>query len=550
MNDKMERRLFSLRGCKLIVVKALSLLLVVLSFACDKDSGDVVKKGNVAFLENSLPSSELSAQGGILRLQVEWEYTEWQITIGDVIEGEEFITSITPDEGGEMSEGKTNSPITVRYKSNPGMSVNKQEILLSSLDGSIKKAVVLAQASTKGPLVELFLDPATTYQTMAGFGGCNSVFRGSANYPNATDMQKAFGTGADELGLSILRISIPAESSKWGPVATVAQEAYNLGAKVFATPWDAPADLRDPDNTEERMLLPSKYGEYVEHLNSFDTYMSTNGVNLHAISVQNEPDIGEWTQWTPDEVFNFMKDHADNINHSKVITPESFNFNRVYYNDILANAYTRNNFEIVGGHIYGNGLGTIPAAEQYGKEIWMTEYLMNEYTGVFEDSDIPWQELTADEIWGQSLEMLYSVHDAMTYNWNAYVWWYLKRYYSFIGDGIEGSTEGKILKRGYAFSHYSKYVRPGYVRIKADVDASKGLKMTAYKGDGKTVLVIINSSNSLYSLKLDNVGSAQTANAFETSLKKNRESNDVLIHDGQLDTNIGAKSILTVIIND
>lgn len=58
--------------------------------------------------------------------------------------------------------------------------------------------------------------------------------------------------------------------------------------------------------------------------------------------------------------------------------------------------------------------------------------------------------------------MLETIHESMESNWNAYIWWYLKRYYSFIGEGVQGAPEGEILKRGYAFSHFSKFIRPGY----------------------------------------------------------------------------------------
>ena len=61
--------------------------------------------------------------------------------------------------------------------------------------------------------------------------------------------------------------------------------------------------MLDPDHDEKR-ILPSMHDAYVDHLNAFDTNMKNQSVNLHAISIQNEPDIGEWTQWTACEVAN------------------------------------------------------------------------------------------------------------------------------------------------------------------------------------------------------------------------------------------------------
>jgi len=55
----------------------------------------------------------------------------------------------------------------------------------------------------------------------------------------------------------------------------------------------------------------------------------------------------------------------------------------------------------------------------------------------------------------------------MSFNWNAYVWWYIRRYYSYLGDGEKGTTRGQILKRGFAMSQFSKFIRPGYIRVNA-----------------------------------------------------------------------------------
>ena len=400
---------------------------------------------------------------------------------------------------------------------------------------------------TPQELDSITVDLSTTYQTIAGFGGCNGVFRGSSNFPNAADMQKAFGTGDNELGLTIFRVSVPPSSNQWAAIAAVALLAQNHGAKVMASPWDAPPALLDPDVTYEDKIDPSNYGAYVEHLNEYNSFMIDNGVNLYAISVQNEPDIGEWTQWSTQEVFTFTRDYAHGINNN-VITAESYNFNRAYYNYILNDSTASANIEIVGGHIYGGGLGDIPAAREQGKEIWMTEYLLNEYTDTIPENS--WTSLSESQIWGQSLEMLNTVHESMVSNWNAYIWWYLKRYYCFIGDGLEGSNDGEILKRGYAFSHFSRFVRPGYVRVEVQNPKLTNLKVTAYEGDGKVVIQILNpTASSIAQFKIGlKEYDVTSAEAYITSEYRNRESIPIEIEGGQAVTRASSKSITTVLL--
>ena len=54
--------------------------------------------------------------------------------------------------------------------------------------------------------VSFVLDPNVTYQTIAGFGGANGVFR-PQSFPDADEAKVAFGISNDEeLGLSIFRI--------------------------------------------------------------------------------------------------------------------------------------------------------------------------------------------------------------------------------------------------------------------------------------------------------------------------------------------------------
>lgn len=63
--------------------------------------------------------------------------------------------------------------------------------------------------------------------------------------------------------------------------------------------------------TDAKRLRYDMYGAYAQHLNDFVTFMRSNGVNLHAISVQNEPDYAhDWTWWTPAEMTRFLRENA------------------------------------------------------------------------------------------------------------------------------------------------------------------------------------------------------------------------------------------------
>ncbi len=333
----------------------------------------------------------------------------------------------------------------------------------------------------------LNIDPNVTYQTIAGFGGANQMW--GTQFPNATDMKKAFGTDEDQLGLSIFRIRIPSNRDEWARIVGVSQEAMNYNAKILASPWSPPAHLKSNGSDVGGYLPEENYGKYLEHINDFISFMASNNVDIYAISIQNEPviEVGyESSDWSPGQMANFLREYGDKIEGAKVAAAESFNFTRSFTDVLLNNDEVSRNIDIIAGHIYGGGLGPYPLAEQKGKEIWMTEYLMNQ------GATDSWSQLSSQKIWEESLEMLETVHESMESNWNAYIWWYIKRYYSFLGDGSQGTTNGEILKRGVGFSHFSKFVRPGHQRIQAGITTEPDLLVTAYKGENTLIVQIIN----------------------------------------------------------
>jgi O-glycosyl hydrolase len=137
----------------------------------------------------------------------------------------------------------------------------------------------------------------------------------------------------------------------------------------------------------------------------------------------------------------------------------------------------------------------------------------------------------------------------MTKNWNAYIWWYLQRYYSFIGDGEQGTTFGAILKRGWAFSHYSKFVRPEAVRVDVSTSRTTSLEITAYEHNGEIVIVVLNPNDIAVGSVNFEVPSLSSAVAYETSLTLSRQEKEIEISGGKVVLDVSPKSIITIVLN-
>jgi glucuronoarabinoxylan endo-1,4-beta-xylanase len=351
---------------------------------------------------------------------------------------------------------------------------------------------------------EATIDLLDVKQTISGFGGA-TVFRPTTPL-TAAELDKLFGTGAGQIGLTILRIRLASDTDpNWRNLElTNAQGAKQRGAIVIGTPWSPPERMKTNGNLIGGSLKPDSAGPYAKYLNDFANYMAANNAALYAVSVQNEPDIAvsyESCNWTASELFNFVKNNADVVTSTKLIAPESFNFNKTASDMMLNDATATANLDIVGGHIYGNGLVDYPLARSKNKEVWMTEHL---------DTNVTWASVmsTAQEI-----------HNCLSIaNFNAYIWWYAKRFYGPIGE------TGDVTQRGYVMANFSKFIRPGYRRVNAGV--TKGgstILVSAYRG-AKAVVVAINlvTTPTNFTFKLDNIP-VTSMTPYTTSASKNLE---------------------------
>lgn len=401
---------------------------------------------------------------------------------------------------------------------------------------------------TPKPVTELTIDASKKYQKISGFGGANRMW--GTQFLKPVDAVKAFGTDGDGLGLSLFRVRIPANRDEWPLIVEACQEAMKYGVKIFASPWSPPAALKSNKSDIGGHLLSENYGAFKNHINDYIAFMKERQIDIEAISIQNEPDIKvsyESCDWTVEQMADFISVYGDSIIGSKLAAPESFNFNENFVNTLLLIPAVEKNIDIIAGHIYGNGQRPFPLAIDKGKEIWMTEYLLNLNVG---NTGASWANLGEGAKWDESLEMLTTVHTAMVNNWNAYIWWYLQRFYSFLGDGEQGTASGAVLKRGVAFSHFSRYVRPGAQRIEISSAQTTSIKMTAYEDAQSVVVVLINATDAaITNIELGGFSKSKAV-AYTTGVNDDRLSKTLSVADGKIAFDLPRKSVTTIVLQN
>jgi glucuronoarabinoxylan endo-1,4-beta-xylanase len=379
---------------------------------------------------------------------------------------------------------------------------------------------------------QVLVQPSIRQQTIQGFGGMNHT--AWISDLTAAQRETAFGNGPGQLGFTILRIPVHEDPGRWSGEVATARRASELGAKVFASPWNPPAAMTEAFSGGRRLRY-DQYGNYARHLNDFVRYMRDRGVPLYGISVQNEPDYAhDWTAWTPAEIVRFLRENAGAID-TRIIAPESFQYRKNLSDPILNDAGALANVDILGAHLYGTATADLdyPLFEQKGggKELWMTEV----YHPNSSDSA---------DLWPRSLDVGEHMHNALLYGrFQAYVWWYIRRSYGPMRE------DGQISKRGANMAHFSKWVRPGYWRVTATASPQSNVHITAFRNSSKLVIVAINKNASAVYLpfSVQDAGSGAFSTWVTDANRTLAAYNRVVMSNGSFGAELPAHSIRTFV---
>ena len=361
----------------------------------------------------------------------------------------------------------------------------------------------------------------TRKQTVTGFGGacCDGAMK-----PFGTDnacVGKLYGHKS-KIGLNIMRMEISPnledKADQWGdydwngslPSVTTCK---NRGGIVFGTPWSPPGEFKtngtaQGGNSDDQGKLRGKlredcYEKFFPWLNTYLKWMKNHGVNVDAVSIQNEPDW--WVSYSgclyePEEQVSLVKNYAhlldrEAYNGVRIISAEPLGFREDYFNALLNDETCRKQVDIFAGHIYGHmPLQYIkPVAQKalpLGKEVWMTEHSTTDNT----DSLPTWKE---------NLIFAEELNECMLAGCTGYIYWYLRAHWAFAGTGETkygaANKKDELLPRAFVMSHFAKNVT-GSTRLETTQDENAGRtkedvlqdeQFSAYiKGDSIIVMAI------------------------------------------------------------
>jgi O-glycosyl hydrolase len=400
--------------------------------------------------------------------------------------------------------GATSASYTTPATTSSDSGSTYQAVVSNSVGSVTSSAATLTVNGGSGGGLTLAIDATTTYQTIDGFGVATAFYGGNVWTTQECNLLYSRTSG---IGLSLLRFKIE-ENGSYPYMANI-NCAYNNGARIWGTPWSAPASMKSNGSIDNGgSLLAADYQAWANQLAKYIQTMQTpNGVAsgqaaipIYALSVQNEPDLStsyESMLYSSAEFDSFVGSNlcpamqAAGLGNVKIMMPEqsqggAFNLAAASNADPTSNNCT----SIWGNHGYNQSTpGTPSVTVGAWQHVWETED-----SNLYGDIDTV----------GDALSWSLTVHNYLAVGYNAWHYWW------GVNDGGCSSTNGQGLLndcgngtvqipwRYYYFGQYSSFVRPGMMRISATNSSGRcasanGVCVDAFTGpdNGQNKIVIV-----------------------------------------------------------
>lgn len=271
--------------------------------------------------------------------------------------------------------------------------------------------------------------------------------------------------------------------------------AINPGLQIMATPWSPPAWMKTTNSMVGGKLRPECYGVYADYLIKYIQAYSQEGIEIHTMTVQNEPEYSTAAypcmDMTAEEQKVFIRDYFGPKLQTSGLTTKIVLFDHncdnpdypvSIMNDSIAKKYVDGSgFHLYKGHI--SALCTVKEAHP-DRNIYFTEQSGGGWAPDF-DQNVRWYTgelmIGAMNCWSKNV-LLWNL--ALDEN-NGPKNFGCQDCYGVVE--INKSGDVKMHAEYYAIAHFGRYVQPNAKRL---VSEGEGLKGTGFiNPDGSLVYV-------------------------------------------------------------
>lgn len=412
---------------------------------------------------------------------------------------------------------------------------------------SVPMRVHAAEATAATAIV---VDAGTRHQRMVGFGASITdasawLIRHRMSAPQrAALLRELFGREGEGVGFDFARLTIGASDFSrrhyslddppgGGPdpdlrhfdiapnredVVPVVREALavNPSLAIMASPWSAPAWMKDSGALVGGTLLPDHYDAFARYLLAYVEAYAAEGIEVFALTVQNEPDH------VPDDYpgmrlnaparARFIGDHLGPLRDARRPALQLFDWDHNWDKPqeplaVLADPAASRHVAAVAWHCYGGDVATQSVVRDAhpDKDVYMTEC-----------SGGDWEPVRSGGLTLQARTLVIGA----TRHWARGVLFWNLALDQDSGPHAGGcatcrgvvtvdSRSGEVSRTDdyYALAHASRFVRRGAWRIGSTATGG-GIDNVAFENadDGSRVLVVANSNDADRAVAVDDGG--------------------------------------------
>ena len=319
------------------------------------------------------------------------------------------------------------------------------------------------------------------------------------------------------------------------PLIKEAMAISKDGFKIIASPWTAPPWMKDNKDWRGGHLLPQYYDTWALFFSKYLEAYQQEGIDIAMLTVENEP-LGNNNNWesmhfSPEEMVDFVKHHmgpqleADGFGDVKILAYDQNRDNHIYHwaDEVYRNEVNAEYFDDFAVHWYASTYDWFPEALDYvhqkapQKHIIQTEACVDGQVPAWQDDKWYWSKEAMDWGWNWAPEDQKHLHPKYVP-----VYRYARDIIGCLNAHVDGWVDWNMVldRQGgpnwfknwctapvivdteadevyftplyYVMTHFSRYIRPGAVRIGFENPDDDLMVTAAQNPDGSIAVVILN----------------------------------------------------------
>jgi len=384
----------------------------------------------------------------------------------------------------------------------------------------------------------------------AYFGDSGAKYSLTRTHMNSCDFSLSqYSYAPVEGDRSLNNFTIEEDRDDLIPMIKDAMAVSKDGFKVISSPWTAPPWMKDNNDWRGGKLLPEYFDTWALFFSKYVDAYKSEGIDIWAFTVENEP-LGNDSNWesmhfTAEEMTAFVRDHLgpqlekDAMDEIKIL---GYDQNREHLKDWVDVMYfDESSSKYFGGtaiHWYASTYEVFPDALQYAhqkspdKHLIQTEACVDAQVPVWQDDAWYWSKEATDWGWDWAPEEDKKFHPKYVP-----VYRYARDIIGCLNNYVDGWVDWNMVldKQGgpnwfknwcnapvivdpesdevyytplfYVMKHFSRFIRPGAIRLGLNISDQSLLATAVENPDGKIAIVVLNMDKQEKTITISIAGS-------------------------------------------